>query len=516
MGEALSASHLYFYHPRTYSEGGFVLYCAHMSSDISVAKNTFSLTMGLVGQKILAFVYFTILARLLGPGEIGKYTFALAFTTIFSVLTDLGLTPALVREVARGEEGQKRILEVLLPIKALLAAVAFLCAMGGAVMLGYPRETLILIAASGGVMILDSFHLILYGFLRGKKILSYEAIGMIAGQAISVLLGVAAAVLHFPIVFFIAALGVGSVFNVAWAARALARQGIRPSFLWNPQTSGRIFSIALPFALAGIFAKVYSYIDTVLLASFKDHYVVGIYSVPYKITYAFQFLPMALSAALFPALSSEYKKNPLLFRDLFVKGLNLMSVMVMPIVGGIIALAPEILIDVFGSAYAPSLVPLRISILGLLFIFLYYPAGALLNASDRQGLTTAFLGVSMTVNIVLNLFLIPGYGASGASIAAVFTNALLFVMTFAAAIKVIQWPKGFFSHTAKTLLAAFLMALVVGELKTFLPWLFTIPLGMAFYGALAFLLRIVSTDDIRNFRDLFKKNKGASSVPLEP
>ncbi len=487
-----------------------------MSAHISVAKNTFSLTMGLVGQKFLAFVYFTLLARLLGPGEIGKYTFALAFTTLFSVLTDLGLTPVLIREGARGQEGQKRILEVLLPIKALLAALAFLCALGGAILLGYPRETLVLITAAGGVMVLDSFHLILYGFLRGQKILSYEAIGMIVGQAISVVTGVMAAVLRLPIVFFIAALAVGSAFNVLWASRALYRRGIRPSFLWNPRASGRIFSVALPFALAGIFAKVYSYIDTVLLASFKDHYVVGIYSVPYKITYAFQFFPMALSAALFPALSSEYKKNSDSFRDLFIHGLNLMAVLVMPIIGGIIALAPEILIDIFGSAYAPSLAPLRISIFGLLFIFLYYPAGALLNASDRQGFNTAFLGISMASNILLNLFLIPRSGAVGASIAAVLTNALLFGMAFATAIKVIKWPRGFLSHILKTIFAALVMAFAVSELKTFMPWIFTLPLGAGLYAVMAFLLRIVNAKDVKNFLNLFKKNNGASDAPLEP
>ena len=67
-----------------------------------------------------------------------------------------------------------------------------------------------------------------------------------------------------------------------------------------------MIAFALPFALAGIFTKVYSYIDTVLLSSFLGSKAVGYYSIPSKITFAFQFIPMAFSAALFPAMSKFF------------------------------------------------------------------------------------------------------------------------------------------------------------------------------------------------------------------
>ena len=41
----------------------------------SVAKNTSLLTMASVGQRIISFVYFTIIARIIGVDNTGQYFF---------------------------------------------------------------------------------------------------------------------------------------------------------------------------------------------------------------------------------------------------------------------------------------------------------------------------------------------------------------------------------------------------------------------------------------------------------
>ena len=62
------------------------------------------MTMASVGQKIISFVYFTMIANHLGAEKTGKYFFALAFTTVFVVFVDLGLTSVLGRESAKQKE----------------------------------------------------------------------------------------------------------------------------------------------------------------------------------------------------------------------------------------------------------------------------------------------------------------------------------------------------------------------------------------------------------------------------
>ena len=70
----------------------------------SIAKNTTFMTFASVGQKIVAFAYFTIIANIIGVESLGTYFTALAFTTVFVVFVDLGFTNVLVREAAKAKD----------------------------------------------------------------------------------------------------------------------------------------------------------------------------------------------------------------------------------------------------------------------------------------------------------------------------------------------------------------------------------------------------------------------------
>lgn len=471
----------------------------------SVARNTFYLTSALIGQKLLSFVYFTLLARFLGAEMIGKYTFALAFTAIFSVVTDLGLQPVLVREVARAKDKVQEFLATILTVKIVLILVAYGAVVGAAVWRGYPLPTLQLIALAGLVMMLDGMHLILWAVLRGLQNLRYEAVGMVVGQGLTLIFGATALFLRLPLHSLLIALGLGSLWNVLYGWRALKRQGLS----LHPQFSARIFRAfvryAIPFALAGIFVKVYSYIDTVLLQELRGDLEVGWYSVPYKITYAFQFLPMALSAAVYPALANTWASDKARVQWIFDRALLYAIVFALPIALGIAALAPEIILTIYGADFANSIKPLMISIFGLVFIFLYFPVGALLNATDRQNVNTAFMGITMFANVGLNLVLIPHYGAVGASIAAVSTNAFLWLGTMLWATRVLRPSLYVAGALLKTLVAVAAMGGSVLALKAVIFWPFTIIVGAVVYVGLHLLFRTFREEDFQMLARLLRK-----------
>lgn len=473
----------------------------------SVARNTMYLTSAYVGQKILSFVYFTLLARFLGVEAIGKYTFALAFTTIFSVLTDLGLTPVLIREVARVKEKAQAIFSAVLGVKLILGCLAYGAVLLTAYFLGHPPLTLQLIAIAGAVMLFDAFNLTSFGVLRGLQNLRYEAIGMVIGQGITLIFGAGAILLHLPIHIFLATLAVGSLWNVIFSMHVLRRAGIYSTIALNRAMLTAIARAAVPFALSGIFVRVYSYIDTVLLQHMRGDLEVGWYSVPYKITYAFQFIPMALSAALFPALSAAWKEDRARMGWIFGRALRYSILSVLPITFGIAALAPEIILTVYGKEFVNSIVPLQISIFGLVFMFLYFPVGALLNATDRQRANTIFMGITMAVNILFNLFLIPRFGAVGASIATLITNAFLWLGTLLWAMRITRLPRGIVGTGIKSFICASAMMLVVFEFKHLAPWPLSILTGGMVYGVCIWALRAITREDFLEFVKLFKRSE---------
>ena len=87
----------------------------------NIAKNTSYLTLALVLQKIISFTYFAILARYLGPHSLGQYYFALSFTTIFSILIDLGFANALTREIAKTASTAGKYLSNIMTLKIFLS-----------------------------------------------------------------------------------------------------------------------------------------------------------------------------------------------------------------------------------------------------------------------------------------------------------------------------------------------------------------------------------------------------------
>ncbi|NQE45474.1 hypothetical protein C5S31_05580 [ANME-1 cluster archaeon GoMg2] len=64
-------------------------------------KNTAVLFAAQVGVAIISLVLSLFIARKSGAVVFGKYSFALAFTAVFTVYSDLGYNTLLIREIAR-------------------------------------------------------------------------------------------------------------------------------------------------------------------------------------------------------------------------------------------------------------------------------------------------------------------------------------------------------------------------------------------------------------------------------
>ncbi|MFA4831724.1 MAG: oligosaccharide flippase family protein, partial [Patescibacteria group bacterium] len=94
----------------------------------SIAKNTAFMTMASIGQKVVAFVYFTLIARQIGAEGTGKYFFALAFTTVFVVFVDLGFTNVLVREAAKAKEKMQQFFSTVIAIKIVFGILTYVAA----------------------------------------------------------------------------------------------------------------------------------------------------------------------------------------------------------------------------------------------------------------------------------------------------------------------------------------------------------------------------------------------------
>ncbi len=397
----------------------------------TVTYNTIFLTGASLIQKTLSFIYFTLLARTFTASEIGAYSYSLAFTTIFSILIDGGLTPVLIRHTARHPAQARSFLKKIFTYKIVFLCFTLVAMIFAVFGVDAAFETRYLILGAVAVMMVDSLNLSVFGVLRGTQNLIFESVGVVCAQLTSLACVIATVVFHLPIVWAIIGLGVGSVVNASIGFFGLSRinraasSAVRES---APITlSFRDFMReSLPFALAGIFARGYSYLDLLLLGSFANFAAAGTYSIANKTTFVFQFIPLSLSAVLYPAFSKLLVSNDrVTIRNTWWSSERYLIVMAGMITMVLISLRVEIL-GFFGAEHVRAANVLILLALSLVFSFMSYPVGALLNASGFQKLQTAAMGCTLVINAVLNVVLIPRLGGVGAATSALIGNCVLF------------------------------------------------------------------------------------------
>ena len=472
----------------------------------NIAKNTSYFTLALILQKVISFTYFTLIARALGPEDLGKYYFAISFAAIFSILTDLGQTNLLTREIAKAKREANNLFGAVLGVKLPLAAATALIIIALANFLGYSELTRALIYFSTICIVLDSFTATFFSVSRGFHNLKYESLAAVVFQLIVLSFGLSVIKLNLGLVWLIGSLVLASIFNFSYSLTIVAKTwklSLKPIFDWR--LVKLVLRLSLPFGIYAIFQKVYSYFDTVLLATLAGDYYVGIYQISFKIINAIQFLPLAFVASLYPAMSAYWLDNRQQLAVTFERAMNYLIIISLPISGGVIMLADKIIL-IFKSGYGEAILPLQLSIAALLFMFTAYPVGSLLNACDKQKLNTVIMGLTVLASVILNLILIPKFQAVGASLAVLLSSIFMLVLGLIQVPKIIEYrAKKILAVLGKSLLASALMIILIIYLKNYLNIILIVPLAGALYFAVLFFLKGFSREDLTSVYQSFNK-----------
>jgi len=473
----------------------------------SIAQNTSYLTLALILQKIISFSYFVILARNFVPEDLGKYYFALSFTTVFSIFIDFGLANLLTREIAKKQNQANEILTNVVIIKTIFASFVFI---GMVIILQFTQYSLLinnLIYISSICMILDSFTTCFFAIIRGFHNLIFESVSAILFQIIVFICGITMVYLNYDLTFLMASLAIASIINFGFASFVLFFK-IKVKFIKNLISLQRIRAIlilVLPFSIFAILQKFYTYFDSVLLYELASAKFVGLYQVAFKIILALQFLPMAFTASLYPAMTSYFltNKNQLIIS--FERALNYLVIISLPISFGIISLIDEIIVF-FQAEYIEAILPTKIIVSAVFFIFINFPIGSLLNACDKQMKNTMNMAIVLAVSIILNYLLIPHYQVIGASITVLATNLLMFILGIYQVKKIIKFSqKKFIIILAKSLLASSMMTVLVVYLKEILILPLVMIIGGFVYFLILFLLGGFAKEDVLSIYKSFRK-----------
>jgi O-antigen/teichoic acid export membrane protein len=400
-----------------------------MSLARRTVRNTALLFAARSLSKVLVFATVVVTQNALGATGYGKFAAIVVFSNIASIFADLGLQVVFVREASRhlGDLGSF--------LGATLAAKIPLGALSGAIL----AVSVWLLAPDLLPLVGPVFALLLAGAMANVLRSSFYATGEMRWEALAIgmetvvllVATVLAALTKQGVAAFIWAYAASYGSTVIFAAVITQRRYTKLRLLWNWSLLRPLLRSGLPFALAFVLSTIYFRIDVVILKALRGDAQVAYYNAAYKFLDGLSFIPQAAMSAVFPALSVIHLRGRDPMRDAYTRAYRLLAILGMPVAVGCVILAPQI-IHVTHVPFEQSIPALRILGASLLLIFVNNSFIFALGAMDKQ-LTFALLaGLSIAVNVTLNLVMIPRFGFADGYLAASWATLITEVFLFAA------------------------------------------------------------------------------------
>jgi O-antigen/teichoic acid export membrane protein len=446
-----------------------------------VASNTAVQIAGKAVTLALGLASIAILTRYLGPGDYGRYTLALTYMQLFTVLADAGLFTIVVREISRDPARTERLVGNTLTLRLLLAAAAFALAALVSLLLPYDEDVRLAILLAGLPLLFGMLNSAFVAVLQSRLQMSRAVVGDVAGRAVALAaVGLVAALdLGFLAVMGTAAAG---ALATALVTMVLTRRlvPLRPRgdrAVWR-----RLLVMALPLGVALAVNELYFRADTLIISLYEPYDQVGLYTLAYRMLELTLVFGTVFLTTTFPLLSQAVADDEPRARRTIQLSTDLFVALGAPMVVGGLVLAPELVELAAGSDFEDASTPLRILLGAGALAWVNGVFGYALIAKDRQ-LSALWLNVAaLAFNVGLNLALVPVYGIVVAAVATVASEVLILAGSY-----VLMRRYYDFFPAPRTLAPALLAAAVMGGLLWALrdaPVLLLVPLGAAVYAAL--------------------------------
>lgn len=356
-------------------------------------------------------------ARYLGPEQFGLFSYVLAFTAIFGGIAKLGLDGILVRELVNYPERRDTYLGTAFWLK--IAGAALVMAIMAVLVPSTSNDPItnlyIFIIATG--LIFQSFEVVEFHF-QSQVLAKIVSICKVIQLALSSLIKVYLVLAQAELVWFVLVTAFDAM-TLAVSYLVAYRLKEHATFFkcFDGIIAKKLLKDSWPLIFSSLVVMIYMRIDQIMIKEMLGEYEVGVYSAAVRLSEAFYFIPMLLTASVFPAIVHAKKQS----EELYYKRLQRLYTFLVWLAIGIALpmtlLSDWLVIFLFGDAYLLAGQVLTIHIWAAVFVFLGVAFTKFLLAENltKISLQRTFFGA--VTNVVLNFFLIPEYGVIGAAIA---------------------------------------------------------------------------------------------------
>ena len=390
-----------------------------MSLQARLSRNYISLAAARFTSKVISFLAAVIIARHLGATDFGVFTFSFAATTLAITIFQAGLTPLVVREIARDRRQAPHYLTLSLVVRLIggVIIVAVAAAIFAATRAPGAAAAAVAAASLGLATLMASFTDVFQAFER----MEFVAAVLIFNNL--VLLGLVAysASVHADVLWVLGAYAAANALSLVAAAIVCVAKFATPSPRVSPRALWSFCRRAVPFSLSALVASLYWRSDRILLKIFAGDRAVGIYGAASSIVEGLVLVSGSFREAVYPVLARFWPASPEPFRDASRTAFKFLVALAVPIGVGTSLVAYKLFPFIYGHEYAAGWPVLAVLIWALVAIFVRELTAATMFALDMQKLVLASNAIGAATSIAANALLIPRFSFMGAALAGVIT-----------------------------------------------------------------------------------------------
>jgi O-antigen/teichoic acid export membrane protein len=376
----------------------------------------------------LTFIFYILLARILGPEDYGIFASAVALAAILALFIQFGFPSLMARDAAADPQRGPTLTLTFLLAESLNAIIIFLMLFPIARVLGFEGTGLVVCYLAILAEVGRSAKQTQRAVLRGVGWFRTESVAVMLERLTTVVLAGSMLLLTRNLILVMATLVIVRLMDNAGLAYYLGRKihlraAINPGELW------RSYQVAFPFALTGVLWVLYYQVDLVMLKSLTTAEQPGYYSAAYRVMEMFAAFSRVLFYVFVTKLARCYAQTPERMPHEIFKGMRLLTVVVLPIllVAGIIQ--PFLVTGIYGEEFTPAMRSLAIILPGTSVSVFSDFVRRVLTCARYERLLPSLFSITVTLNIGVNLILIPRYGAVGAAVATLLSELVLFALS---------------------------------------------------------------------------------------
>jgi len=375
---------------------------------------------------VTSFLTIAIVARYLGPENLGKLSYAQSFVAILSIFASLGIDQILYRDLSSYPEKEKEFLGTAIMSKFIFGIIAFSLAILISLLLHNEPLLTLLIGITAFTFLINPLGTI--GILFQSRVQAKYSSQITIFLAFFIP-ALKLLVIFFDkgIIFFSLLLIIEATINTIWSLYIYINKLKQNPSDWRFRSPvfKQLMSDSWPFLLAGLFGYIYSRIDQIMLQHYLGSRSVGLYDVAVKLSNIWSFIPALIISSIFPALVNARKIDRLIYLKRYKSLTILITIITFVVTIFVFFTAKPLISLLFGTQFLESVLILK--------IYIWSGAIAIIGILVQQYLITENKGwihlvmtlIGAVLNIALNLILIPRYGMTGAAVATLFSYSVI-------------------------------------------------------------------------------------------